>query len=85
MDTGLAHTGAATGAPMVVLMGGSMEHLIAPVGPQVVTLRGSAVDSRDGESEGFDTWNAVAHRVSPLHVRNCLTALAHAAQGRTLG
>lgn len=85
VDTGLAHTGAATGAPMVVLMGGSMEHLIAPVGPQVVTLRGSAVDSRDGESEGFDTWNAVAHRVSPLHVRNCLTALAHAAQGRTLG
>lgn len=82
VDTGLAHTAAATGRPTLVLMGGSMEHLIAPVGPQVVTLRGSAVDSYGGESAGFDTWGAVAHRVTPLLVLNTLHALAGAAHGK---
>jgi ADP-heptose:LPS heptosyltransferase len=85
VDTGLAHTAAATGRPTVVLMGASMEHLIAPVGPEVVLLRGSAVDSRPGESEGFDTWGAVTHRVPPLRALNALHALARSAAGTSLG
>jgi ADP-heptose:LPS heptosyltransferase len=75
IDTGLAHTAAATGRPTVVLMGHSPEPLIAPVGPRVVTLRGSAVDSFPGESEGFETYGSVAHRVHPPRVFQVLEAL----------
>jgi ADP-heptose:LPS heptosyltransferase len=85
VDTGLAHTAAATGRPTVVLLGASPEHLIAPVGPEVVLLRGSAVDSFAGESEGFDTFGAVAHRVTPLRTVNALHALARSAEGKLLG
>lgn len=84
IDTGLAHTAAATGRPTVVLMGHSPEPLIAAVGPRVVLLRGSAVDSHAGESEGFETYGAVAHRVSPLRVVNALHALAAEAEGRAI-
>ncbi len=84
VDTGLAHTAAATGRPTVALMGASADHLISPVGPEVVLLRGSAVDSRPGESEGFDTHGAVGHRVPPLRALNALHALARAAQGKAL-
>lgn len=75
IDTGLAHTAAATGRPTVVLMGHSPEPLIAPVGPRVVTLRGSAVDSTATESEGFETYGSVAHRVHPPRVFQVLEAL----------
>jgi ADP-heptose:LPS heptosyltransferase len=85
VDTGLAHTAAATGRPTIVLMGASAEHLIAPVGPEVVLLRGSAVDSRPGESEGYETYGAVAHRVTPLRAVNALHALVSASQGKALG
>lgn len=84
IDTGLAHTAAATGRPTVVLMGHSPEPLIAAVGPRVVLLRGSAVDSFAGESDGFETYGAVAHRVHPLRVVNALHALAAETEGREL-
>ncbi|WP_306591932.1 glycosyltransferase family 9 protein [Geothrix sp. 21YS21S-4] len=75
IDTGLAHTAAATGRPTLTLMGHSPEPLIAPVGPRAITIRGSAVDSYAGESEGFDTHNSVAHRIHPHRVVALLTAL----------
>jgi ADP-heptose:LPS heptosyltransferase len=75
IDTGLAHTAAATGRPTVTLMGHSPEPLIAPVGPRAITVRGSAVDSFPGESEGFETYGSVAHRVHPERVMGLLKAL----------
>ena len=75
IDTGLAHTAGATGRPTVVLMGASPEPLIAPVGPRVITLRGSPVDSRVGESEGFETHGSSAHRIPPGRVLETLAAL----------
>jgi ADP-heptose:LPS heptosyltransferase len=75
IDTGLAHTAAATGRPTVTIMGHSPEPLIAPVGPRALTLRGSAVDSYSGESEGFETYGSVAHRVHPDRVLRVLEAL----------
>ena len=75
IDTGLAHTAAATGRPLVTIMGDSPEPLIAPVGPRSITLRGSAVDSHPGESEGFETYGSVAHRVHPERVLGLLEAL----------
>ncbi len=75
VDTGLAHTGAATGRPLVTIMGDSPEPLIAPVGPRAITLRGSAVDSYAGESDGFETFGSVAHRVHPERVLGLLEAL----------
>ncbi|MCM2249727.1 MAG: glycosyltransferase family 9 protein [Geothrix sp.] len=75
IDTGLAHTAAATGRPTLTLMGHSPEPLIAPVGPMAVAIRGSAVDSHRGESEGFETHGSVAHRVHPERVVGLLKAL----------
>lgn len=75
IDTGLAHTAAATGRPTITLMGHSPEPLIAPVGPRAIAIRGSAVDSYPGESEGFQTYGSVAHRVHPDRVVALLKAL----------
>lgn len=75
IDTGLAHTAAATGRPTLTLMGNSPDPLIAPVGPRAVAVRGSAVDSFSGESEGFDTCGSVAHRIHPIRVVGLLKAL----------
>ena len=75
VDTGLAHTAAATGRPTLTLMGMSPEPLIAPLGPKAVAVRGSAVDSFPGESEGFETHGSVAHRVHPERVVRLLEAL----------
>lgn len=75
IDTGLAHSAAATGRPTVTLMGHSPEPLIAPVGPRAIAVRGSAVDSYPGESEGFETHGSVAHRVHPDRVVGLLKAL----------
>ena len=75
VDTGLAHTAAATGRPTLTIMGHSPEPLIAPVGPRAITLRGSAVDSYSGESEGFETYGSVAHRVHPERILHLLEAL----------
>lgn len=75
IDTGLAHTAAATGRPTLTLMGHSPGPLIAPVGPRAVAIRGSAVDSYPGESEGFDTHGSVALRVHPDRVVRLLDAL----------
>ena len=84
VDTGLAHTAAATGRPCVVLMGDSPDQLISPVGPMVGILRGSPVDNRPGESEGFDTCGSVAHRVAPVRVVNALHALVREGAGIVL-
>ena len=75
VDTGLAHTAAATGRPTLTLMGMSPEPLIAPLGPKAVAVRGSAVDSFPGESKGFETHGSVAHRVHPERVVRLLEAL----------
>jgi len=84
VDTGLAHTSAATGRPTVVIMGNSTENLIGPVGPYVGLLRGCSVDSWPGESEGFETHGSAAHRVTPERVLNSCHALALEARGGLL-
>jgi ADP-heptose:LPS heptosyltransferase len=81
IDTGLAHTAAASGRPTVCLMGNSPDHLISPVGPFVANLRGSAVDNHRGESEGFQTWGSSAHRIPPERVADALHALAGEIEG----
>jgi ADP-heptose:LPS heptosyltransferase len=82
IDTGLAHTAAATGQPTVVLMGHSQENLIAPVGPFVILLRGSAVDNHAGESAGIEAHGSVAHRINPERVINTLHGLVMEARRR---
>jgi len=84
VDTGLAHTAAATGRPTVVIVGASSENLVSPVGPEVVLLRGCAVDRRPGEFQGLETFGSVTHRVPVLRVLNALHALAGSAEGKLL-
>ncbi len=75
IDTGLAHTGAATGQPTVAIMGASPDHLISPIGPRVMTLRASSVDLVPGQSAGFNTHGNSAHRLGPERVVLALEAL----------
>jgi heptosyltransferase-2 len=79
IDTGLAHTAAATGRPTLTLIGGSPEHLISPLGPFAITLRGPAVDMAQGEAEG-DPCGASSHRIHPGRVLKILQTLAREAQ-----
>ena len=83
VDTGLAHTGAATGRPTLTLLGGSQDPLINPFGPYAVGIRGPAAETLEPRA-AYETHGNPAHRVSPQRVANLLHALAAEAQGRTL-
>jgi ADP-heptose:LPS heptosyltransferase len=74
VDTGLAHTGAATGRPMVVVNGQSPESHCWPTGPSAVMVRGVMIDLEPGDSAGVDSQGfSSAHR---LHA-NRVAALLH--------
>ena len=60
VDTGLAHSAAATGRPTVVLMGPTAETLYLPVGPKVIALRGCPVDVFPGQSDGWTRLGAAS-------------------------
>ena len=74
IDTGLAHTAAATGRPTLTLIGGSPEQLIHPIGPRALTVRGAALDMAEGDPEG-DACGASSHRIAPRRVLKLLKAL----------
>jgi ADP-heptose:LPS heptosyltransferase len=75
IDTGLAHTAAATGRPTITLIGGSTEQLIHPIGPRALTVRGPALDMAEGAAAG-DACGASSHRITPRRVLGLLHALA---------
>lgn len=77
VDTGLAHSAAATGKPTVVLMGPSQEFLYLPVGPKVVALRGCPVPVQ-AESEEGQAWGPI-QRIPPERVFRTLAMLAEEA------
>jgi heptosyltransferase-2 len=82
VDTGLAHTGAATGRPTVCINVHSAESLVAPQGPFVALVRPPAVALDPAEVDpGFEH---PGHRVLPERVQNLLHALAAEAAGRSL-
>ncbi|HJW09670.1 MAG TPA: glycosyltransferase family 9 protein [Holophagaceae bacterium] len=90
LDTGLAHTAAATGRPTVCLnmhrprgpfRGEDInEAHISPVGPHVVTLRPPWMDAADESGESLSG----SHRLEPLRVANLLQALAAEARGQAV-
>jgi ADP-heptose:LPS heptosyltransferase len=75
IDTGLAHTGAATGRPTVTLINDSMETLIGPVGPHALSVRGPAVDLFSDQVQGPLPERLSAHRLAPARVWNLLEAM----------
>jgi ADP-heptose:LPS heptosyltransferase len=83
IDTGLAHTAAATGRPLITIMGASTEHLISPQGPYALTVRGPSLDTRAGQAAG-DPCGSSSHRISPERVAGLLHALAAEAAGQQL-
>jgi ADP-heptose:LPS heptosyltransferase len=76
VDTGLAHTGAATGRPMVVVNGQSPESHCWPTGPSATMLRGVMIDLEPADSEGITFLESSAHRLHPRRVAAMLHALA---------
>ena len=83
VDTGLLHTGAATGRPTVGLFGGLADPLVHPVGPLALGLRGPSLDLEAGASAAFDTHGSTAHRLTPARVLRVLQALADEAREAT--
>lgn len=83
VDTGLAHTAAATGRPTITLLGGSPDPLINPVGPFAVGVRGPAVETL-GVPADYETHGNSAHRMQPLRIVNLLHALAAESMGQPL-
>ncbi|BDU68431.1 ADP-heptose--LPS heptosyltransferase [Geothrix oryzae] len=75
IDTGLAHTAAATGRPTVTLFGPSPEVWVNPIGPRALALRGPDVDCDPGAVADFPTHGSSAHRISPARVMEVLTLL----------
>lgn len=85
VDTGLAHTAAGTGQPTITIGGASIEHLINPLGPYALSVRGPCVDVTpplllDG---GVDLGSG-SHRVSTMRVWNLLQGLVAESSGQTL-
>lgn len=76
IDTGLAHTAAATGRPTVTVFGPSPEVWVNPIGPRALALRGPDVDCADPGPEDFPTHGSSAHRVAPARVLEVLDLLA---------
>ena len=81
IDTGLAHTGAATGRPTVTINNHTSEALYLPLGPFSLMVRGALADVSRGQSKGDEPAGTSAHRVAPLRVVNLLHALAEEAAG----
>ena len=79
IDTGLAHTAAATGRPTVTLFGPSPEVWVNPIGPRALSLRGSDVDVDGASPADFPTHGSSAHRIPPGRVMQMLETLAHEA------
>ncbi|WP_243317268.1 glycosyltransferase family 9 protein [Geothrix paludis] len=75
IDTGLAHTAAATGRPTVTLFGPSPEVWVNPIGPRALPLRGPDVDCDPAAPGGFPTHGSSAHRISPARVLEVLEML----------
>ena len=75
VDTGLAHTSAATGRPTVTLINDSAESLIGPVGPHALSVRGSAVDLRLDQFQANHPEHFSAHRLPPERIWNLLEAM----------
>jgi ADP-heptose:LPS heptosyltransferase len=85
VDTGLAHTAAATGRPTVTVNGASPEQLINPLGPFALSVRGPCIDvSAPLPFEGEVNLDSTAYRVSPLRVWNLLQGLVSEASGQVL-
>jgi ADP-heptose:LPS heptosyltransferase len=82
IDTGLAHTGAATGRPLVCINVHSAEGLVAPQGPNVVLLRPPVIALDPAEPPRDYEYRS--DRVHPGRVLNLLHALAGEAAGRAL-
>lgn len=76
VDTGLAHSAAATGRPTVVLMGPTAELLYMPVGPKVIALRGCPVnlDATPAQAD----WGSI-HRIPAQRVLDALESLSREA------
>ncbi len=75
IDTGLAHTAAATGRPTVTLFGPSPEVWVNPIGPRALPLRGPDVDCEEAAPAGFPTHGSSAHRIPPGRVLEVLEML----------
>jgi len=75
VDTGLAHTAAATGRPTVTVFGPSPEVWVNPIGPRALTLRGPDVDCDPAVRSDFPTHGSSAHRVAPERVMQVLELL----------
>lgn len=75
IDTGLAHTAAATGRPTVTVFGPSPEVWVNPIGPRALALRGPDVDCEPGRVADFPTHGSSAHRVAPGRVMEVLELL----------
>lgn len=80
VDTGLAHTSAATGRPTVTLfIGTTFEYWATPQGPYSLTIRPQVVDPEDRSSPPMPTPHH-SERISPSRVANLLHLLAREAQ-----
>jgi heptosyltransferase-2 len=75
IDTGLAHTAAATGRPTVTLFGPSPEVWVNPIGPRALALRGPDVDCDPAVVPDFPTHGSSAHRIAPERVMQVLEML----------
>lgn len=75
VDTGLAHTAAATGRPLVTLMGPTREQFFTPQGPYSVTLRGPEIGAIPENKRGYPS----CQRIPVDRVANLLHALAQEA------
>jgi hypothetical protein len=85
VDTGLAHTAAATGRPTVTVNGLSPDQLMNPLGPFALTVRGPCIDVSGARTTlGAEETQSTAHRVYPLRVWNLLFGLVMESEGRPL-
>jgi len=73
-DTGLAHSGAALGIPIVTIVGTSSEQIMHPIGPYSLSMRGDAIEIHSAPVD-FETHGSDAHRLSPNRVMAMLEVL----------
>jgi len=80
VDTGLAHTSAATGRPTVTLfIGTTFEYFATPQGPYSLTIRPQVVDPETPPSPRIPTPHH-SDRIEPRRVANLLHLLAREAE-----
>jgi ADP-heptose:LPS heptosyltransferase len=84
VDTGLAHTAAGTGRPTITVNGASPEHLINPLGPFALSVRGACIDVAAAQPLDPEVdLNSTAYRVTPMRVWNLLEGLVAEFEGRS--